>query len=125
MAEGFLKSFDNTLEVHSAGTRPSDKVHPKAVEVMREVGIDLNENYPKNVNQFLDMHINYVITVCDNAKESCPIFTGKVDTNLHIGFNDPADATGSEDEVIAVFRRVRDEIKRDFWDFYISNIKNA
>jgi arsenate reductase len=125
MAEGFLKSFDNNLEVYSAGTGPSDKVHPKAVEVMREEGIDLKKNYPKNVDQFLDMHFNYVITVCDNARETCPIFTGKVDTNLHIGFDDPADATGSEDEVIAVFRRVRDEIKRDFWDFYISNIKNA
>lgn len=125
MAEGFLKSFDNSLEVHSAGTGPSDSVHPKAIEVMNEVGIDLSQNFPKNVDQFLDMHIDYVITVCDNARETCPIFTGKVDINLHIGFDDPAEATGSEEEIISVFRRVRDEIKHDFRDFYISNIKNA
>ena len=120
MAEGFLKSFDNNLEVHSAGTGPSDRVHPKAVEVMKEVGINLNLNYPKNVDQFLDKHFNYVITVCDNARETCPVFSGKVDTNLHIGFDDPAEATGSEEEIIAEFRRIRDEIKDDFWEFYIS-----
>jgi arsenate reductase len=125
MAEGFLKSFDNSLEVHSAGTGPSDRVHPKAVEVMKEVGIDLSMNYPKNVDQFLDTHFNYVITVCDNARETCPVFTGKVDTNLHIGFDDPAEATGSEDEVIDVFKRVRDEIKTDFWEFYNNNIKTV
>lgn len=125
MAEGFLKSFDNNIEVYSAGTGPSDSVHPKAIEVMKEVGIDLSQNFPKNVDQFLDMHIDYVITVCDNARETCPIFTGKVDINLHIGFDDPAEATGSEEEIISVFRRVQDEIKRDFWDFYIFNIKNA
>ena len=125
MAEDFLKSFDNNLEVYSAGTGPSDRVHPKAVEVMKEVGIDLSKNYPKNVDQFLDKHFNYVITVCDNARETCPVFSGKVDTSLHIGFDDPAEATGSEEEIISVFRRVRDEIKHDFGEFYNSNIKNV
>jgi len=123
MAEGFLKSFDNNLEVYSAGTEPSDSVHPKAVEVMNEVGIDLSKNYPKNAEQFLDTPFNYVITVCDNASETCPIFSGKVDNNLHIGFDDPADATGTEDEIISIFRRVRDEIKRDFGEFYIQYIE--
>ena len=123
MAEGFLKSFDNNLEVFSAGTEPSDSVHPKAVEVMNEVGIDLSKNYPKNAEQFLDTPFNYVITVCDNARETCPIFSGKVDNNLHIGFDDPADATGTEDEIISIFRRVRDEIKRDFGEFYIQYIE--
>ena len=123
MAEGFLKSFDNNLEVFSAGTEPSDSVHPKAVEVMNEVGIDLSQNYPKNAEQFLDTPFNYVITVCDNARETCPIFSGKVDNNLHIGFDDPADATGTEDEIISIFRRVRDEIKRDFGEFYIQYIE--
>jgi arsenate reductase len=122
MAEGFLKSFDDTLEVHSAGTGPSDKVHPKAVEVMNEVGIDLSTNFPKNVDQFLDRPFDFVITVCDNARETCPIFSGSVKENLHIGFDDPADATGLEEEIIAVFRRVRDEIKRDFREFYINYI---
>ena len=122
MAEGFLKSFDSTLEVYSAGTGPSDKVHPKAVEVMSEVGIDLSENYPKNVDQFIDRAFDYVITVCDNARETCPVFTGTVEHNLHIGFDDPADATGTEEEVLAVFRRVRDEIERDFGEFYNEKI---
>jgi arsenate reductase len=125
MAEGFLKSFDSNLEVHSAGTGPSDKVHPIAIQVIGEVGIDLSQNYPKNVDRFLDIAFDYVITVCDNARETCPIFTGKVDNNLHIGFDDPAEATGSEEEIISVFRRVRDEIKNDFWEFYKSNIQRS
>ncbi len=125
MAEGFLKSLDDNLEVHSAGTGPSDRVHLKAVEVMNEVGIDLSQNYPKNVDQFLDTPFNYVITVCDNARETCPIFTGKVDKNLHVGFDDPAEAKGSEEEIIAVFRRVRDEIKNDFMEFYNKYIEKV
>lgn len=118
IAEGFLKSFDPHLEVYSAGTGPSDQVHPIAIQVMNEVGIDLSKNYPKNVDQFLDQRFDYVITVCDNARETCPIFTGQVRQQLHIGFEDPAEARGSEEEIIEIFRRVRDEIKRDFLDFY-------
>ena len=124
MAEGFLKSFDKSLEVYSAGTKPSAKVHPKAIQVMNEVGIDLSQNYPKIVDQFLNESFNYVITVCDNAKESCPIFFGKVGKQLHIGFEDPAEATGTEKEILTVFRRIRDEIKRDFYEFYLEEIKN-
>jgi len=123
MAEGFLNSFDQNIEVFSAGTGPSDKVHPKAIQVMNEVGIDLSKSYPKNVDQFLDQTFNFVITVCDNARETCPVFSGTVEQNLHIGFDDPADATGSEEEIISVFRRIRDEIKRDFEEFYINHIK--
>ncbi len=118
MAEGFLKSFDTSLEVHSAGTAPSPKVHPKAVEVMNEIGIDLSANYPKKIDVFLKETFDYVITVCGGAKESCPTFTGKVKHHLHIGFDDPADATGTEDEIYSEFRRIRDEIKRDFFAFY-------
>ncbi len=118
MAEGFLKSFDSGLEVYSAGTAPSERVHPKAVQVMREEGIDLSVNYPKNVDRFIDKPFDFVITVCDHARETCPVFAGQVKTRLHIGFDDPAEAVGSEDEVLAVFRRVRDEIKRDFRKFY-------
>jgi arsenate reductase len=118
MAEGFLKSFDPRLEVYSAGTGPSDQVHPKAIQVMKEVDIDLSENYPKNVDQFLNERFDFVITVCDNARETCPIFIGEVDQQLHIGFEDPAEATGTEEEIFSVFRRVRDEIKRDFYQFY-------
>jgi arsenate reductase len=118
MAEGFLKSFDDGIEVVSAGTEPSGKVHPKAIKAMEEVGIDIRKNYPKSVNGFLNESFDYVVTVCGGAKESCPIFTGKVNHRLHIGFDDPAEAQGSDDEIMTEFRRIRDEIKRDFSKFY-------
>lgn len=121
MAEGFLKSFDAELIVNSAGTKPSSQVHPKAILVMKEVGIDLSKNYPKNADQFINESIDYVITVCDNAKESCPVFIGKVGKQLHIGFEDPAEVTGTDEEILIEFRRIRDEIKKDFYEFY-SNI---
>ena len=123
MAEGFLKAFDDTLKVFSAGTNPSSRVHPKAVQVMQEAGIDISAGYPKDVEQFIDQPFDFVITVCDNARESCPVFTGKVKRRLHIGFDDPAEATGTDDEIYAVFRRVRDEIRRDFNEFYNRKIK--
>lgn len=123
MAEGLLKSFDSELEVYSAGTNPSDKVNPKAVQVMKEIGIDISQNYPKMVDQFLNDPFDYVITVCDNAKETCPVFIGKVGKQLHIGFEDPADATGTEEEILSVFRKVRDEIKEEFYKFYINELK--
>ncbi|HMU43029.1 MAG TPA: arsenate reductase ArsC [Ignavibacteriaceae bacterium] len=123
MAEGFLKSFDSELEVYSAGTKPAKEVNPKAIQVMKEVGIDLSKNYPKMVDKFLNESFDFVITVCDNAKETCPVFIGKVGKQLHIGFEDPADATGTEEEVLTVFRKVRDEIKRDFYSFYNENLK--
>ncbi len=118
MAEGFLKHFDKTLHVRSAGTHPSGQVHPKAVQVMAEAGVDISDGRPENVDLYLDEAWDYVITVCGNAKETCPVFQGKVKEQLHIGFEDPADATGSDDEVLAAFRRIRDEIKTDFYRFY-------
>ncbi|OGC00027.1 protein tyrosine phosphatase [candidate division KSB1 bacterium RBG_16_48_16] len=124
MAQGLLKSFDNQLRVYSAGTRPSARIHPKAVQVMKEVGIDISDGYPKDVNPFLDKSFDYVITVCDNAKETCPVFLGEVKEQLHIGFEDPAEATGTEEEVLAIFRRVRDEIRTEFRKFYQEKIKN-
>lgn len=117
MAEGFLKSFDSSLEVFSAGTKPSSQVHPKAIQVMNEVGIDLTKYYTKVVDQFLNESFDYVITVCDNAKETCPIFLGKVGKQLHIGFEDPAEAIGTEEEILMVFRRIRDEIREKFSEF--------
>ena len=124
MAEGFIKSFDSELNVYSAGTNPSKQVHPKAIQVMKEVGIDLSKNYPKLVDQFLNESFDYVITVCDNAKETCPVFIGKVGKQLHIGFEDPADATGTEEEILSEFRRIRDEIKKDFYKFYKDNLRS-
>jgi len=123
MAEGFLKFFDPALEVFSAGTNPSENIHPKAVQVMQEIGIDISKGYPKNVEMFLNQSFDYVITVCDNAKETCPVFNGDVKKQLHIGFEDPAEATGTDEEILAEFRRIRDEIKRDFHKFYLQ-IKN-
>ena len=121
MAEGFLKSFDPTLSVQSAGTHPSGQVHPLAVKVMAEMGIDISENEPTNVEVFTSYSFDYVITVCDHARETCPVFTGKVTHKLHIGFDDPAEAKGTDGEILAVFKRVRDEIKEDMLKFYQEN----
>ncbi len=114
MAEEFLKSFEPELEVFSAGTKPAERVNPKAIQVMQEVGIDISKNYPKDVEKFVNESFDYVITVCDSAKENCPVFFGSVEKQLHIGFEDPAEATGTEEEILAVFRKVRDEIKEKF-----------
>ena len=122
MAEGFLRSFDKSLEVFSAGTIPAEAVHRLAVQVMREEWVDLSLSKPKSVDEFLDQHFDYVITVCDEANESCPVFTGKVEHRLHIGFDDPARATGSKEEILAVFRRVRDEINLKFRKCYNENL---
>jgi arsenate reductase len=111
MAEGFLRSFDSEIEVFSAGTEPSSHVHPKAVEVMKEKGIDISGHYPQKVQEFLDDAFDYVITVCGHAKENCPVFLGEVKQHLHIGFEDPAEATGTEEEILEEFRRIRDEIQ--------------
>ncbi|MCF6170170.1 MAG: arsenate reductase ArsC [Bacteroidales bacterium] len=118
MAEGFLRFLDPGLEVFSAGTRPAGKVNPHAVAVMREIGIDISDGMPEHVNKFVHTEFDFVVTVCDGAKAVCPVFTGNLRNRLHIGFDDPADATGSEDEILAVYRRVRDEIRRDFTAFY-------
>lgn len=123
MAEGFLKSLDENLEVYSAGTKPAEKVNPFAIKAMKEVGIDISNGAADDVDKYLSQSFDYVITVCDNAKETCPVFMGNVKRRLHIGFDDPADAVGTEEEVMPVYRRVRDEIKRDFYKFYIKELK--
>jgi len=125
MAEGFLKSFDSNLDVYSAGTQPALCVSSRAIQVMNEVGIDISKEHPKSVDQFLGKSFDYVITVCDHAKEICPVFTGKVTHRLHIGFDDPAEATGSEEEILAVFRRVRNRIKEKIFEFYQSKMKDS
>ena len=123
MAHGFLQSFDDSLTVCSAGTKPAARVNAKAVEVMREAGIDLSSHTPKNVEGYLNEEWDYVITVCGNANETCPMFSGKVGERLHIGFDDPSDAVGSDDFIMSEFRRVRDEIKNDFEKFYVTFIQ--
>jgi arsenate reductase len=85
---------------------------------MNEIGIDISANLPKSVGQFLNLRFDYVITVCDHAKETCPLFTGSVSHRIHIGFDDPSEAFGSEEEVENEFRRVRDEIGQAFKQFH-------
>ena len=122
MAEGYLKYFDPELTVYSAGTFPSTAVNPNAIQVMNEIGIDISSGKPENVNQYLEHSFDYVITVCGDAKETCPVFIGEVKEQLHIGFEDPADATGTDEEILSEFRRIRDEIKVDFLEWYIQLI---
>jgi arsenate reductase len=123
MAHGFLQSFDKGLTVCSAGTEPAKQVNPKAVKVMNEAGIDISHHSPKLVDQYLTEEWDYVITVCDNANETCPAFFGKVKNRLHIGFEDPSLATGSEEHIWSEFRRVRDEIKNEFYKLFVELIK--
>jgi len=109
MAEGFLRAFrGETYDAFSAGTRPS-RVNPLAIEAMRELGIDISGHRSKNAADYLGRHFAYVITVCDNAKEACPIFPGPC-IREHWPFEDPADATGTDEEKLKVFRKVRDQI---------------
>jgi arsenate reductase len=123
MAEGFLKSVDKNIDVYSAGTKPAERINPFAIKVMKELGIDISNGIPENVEKYLSQSFDYVITVCDNAKETCPFFVGDVKHRLHIGFDDPADAVGTEEEVMLVYRRVRDEIREEFQKFYNENLK--
>jgi arsenate reductase (thioredoxin) len=110
MAEGLLRhDADDRFEVFSAGTKPS-QVRPEAVAAMRELGIDVSGQRSKSVDEFAAQSFDYVLTVCDNAKESCPIFPGQTVT-IHHSFEDPAAFQGSEDERLAVFRRVRDQLR--------------
>jgi len=122
MAEGFLKSFDKNLEVYSAGTAAEGKVNPFAVKVMKEAGIDISQQKPESVDLYLTDSFDYVITVCDGAKEVCPVFIGNVKHRLHIGFEDPASAKGTDEVVLPIYRKVRDQIKEAFYHFYLNNI---
>lgn len=111
MAEGLLRhGKGDPYEVFSAGTHPKP-VRPEAIAVMQELGIDISGQQSKNVDEFIGQHFDYVLTVCDSAKESCPIFPGKAVT-IHHNFEDPANVQGSEEERLALFRRVRDEMRQ-------------
>lgn len=122
MAHGFLQAMDPSLEVFSGGTQPAARVNARAVEVMREVGIDIASHVPTHVDTYLDQPWNYVITVCGGANESCPAFTGEVERRLHLGFDDPSQAEGTPEFINSEFRRVRDEIRTAFTRFYQSEI---
>ena len=110
VAEGlFRHDAGDRYEVESAGVKPSF-VRPQAIEAMKEIGIDISSHRSKSLNEFLEQSFDYVITVCDNAKEQCPIFPRRAE-RIHWSFDDPAAATGNEEAQLAVFRRVRDEIR--------------
>lgn len=109
MAEGFAHA--NGWEAFSAGTKPETHVHPMAVKAMKDLNIDLSNQKPKPLNQFINKSFDIVVTVCDNARKVCPVFTGKTKLVLHHSFYDPAEAVGTHAEKRAVFNKIRDEIK--------------
>ena len=114
LAEGILRpAVGEAAEVASAGSDPAGYVHPMAVEVMKEIEIDISAHTSKHLDEFLQREVHTVITVCGNADQACPIFPGQAEKH-HWPFDDPAKATGSEEEIRAVFRRVRDEIRAKF-----------
>lgn len=122
MAHGFLQSFDRNLLVCSAGTEASGKLNEKAVEVMHEIGIDISRHTSDPVEKYLNDVWDFVITVCGGANEVCPAFVGKVEHRLHIGFDDPSHAKGSDEFIRSEFIRVRNEIEKAFKEFYLKNI---
>ena len=118
MAEAFLQSFDSNVIVFSAGTKPENKVDDMAIAVMQELGIDISQKIPKSVEKYINEYWDYVITVCDNAKETCPVFLGDVRHRIHIGFEDPSNIQGSDEYRLNEYRRIRDEIKEKFLQLY-------
>jgi len=118
MAHGILQALDERLHVCSAGTNPAARVHPKAVQVMAELGLDIAAHTPHHTDEYLGTSWDYVITVCGNAEANCPVFSGSVGQRLHIGFDDPAEATGSEEQILTEFRHIRDQILAAFFAFY-------
>ena len=124
MAEGILRNAGSDLiEVASAGSDPSGYVHPKAITALEEIGIDISAHTSKHMNDFLEQEIHTVITVCGNADQACPTYPGQTQRH-HWGFEDPAHAEGSEDEIMEIFRKVRDEIKLVF-EAYAAGIRSA
>ncbi len=123
MAHGFLQSFDDRIQVESAGTEASGKLNRGAVKAMAEIGMDISGHTSDSVTKYLNDEWDYVITVCGGANESCPAFIGKVKTRLHMGYDDPSHAVGTEEFIWSEFIRVRDEIKAGFWKLYEDKIK--
>lgn len=114
LAEGILRAAaGNAIEVASAGSKPAGFVHPLAIQVMNEIGIDISAHRSKHLDEFLHQSVETVVTVCGHADAACPMFPGQMNRH-HWGFDDPAHAIGSEDEKLTVFRRVRDEIRHVF-----------
>ncbi len=123
MAHGFLQHFDERITVRSAGTEPAGQVNQTAVKVMKEVGVDISHHTPEMVDRYINDKWDYVITVCDHANETCPLFTGEVKHRLHMGYEDPSHAKGSDEFILSEFYRIRDQIKNDFHQLYIEQLK--
>jgi arsenate reductase (thioredoxin) len=116
IAEGFLRHLaSEDFEAFSAGTKPS-RLNPLAVKVMEEKGVDISGQYSQSIDEFLNESLDYIITVCDHAKETCPVFPGTAE-RIHWSFRDPADAKGSEEEKMTVFREIRDSIEKNIKNF--------
>ena len=109
MAEGFAHEMG--WDAYSAGTKPEIEVNPFSVKVMAEISVDISQYIPEPISKYLDGNFDIIATVCDNAREACPIFTGSCKQKIHRGFIDPADATGSDSEITKTYRRIRDEIQ--------------
>ena len=125
LAEGILRqALGDGFHVASAGSKPAGYVHPLAVKAMSELGIDISTHHSKHLNEFLQQEVETVITVCGNADQACPVFPGQVNRH-HWGFDDPAHATGTEEEQLQVFRRVRDEIGRVFQAYAAGRLDQA
>lgn len=124
MAHGILQNLNSELYVHSAGTNPTLRVHPIAVEVMKDLGIDISHHVPMNVEVYLPERWDYVITVCDGANESCPVFKGDVQHRVHIGFEDPAKEYASPEEERQGFLKIRDQIVLELFRFNARTFKD-
>jgi arsenate reductase len=114
MAEGFIHYKFPEIEVYSAGTNPANEVNPNSVKVMSEIGYDISNQKPTDVEEYKNIDFDLVITVCDSAKENCPVFSGKVGKMIHTPFEDPYMAKGTEEEILMVYRKVRDQIEEKF-----------
>ena len=125
LAEGILRAaLNDGYIVASAGSKPAGYVHPLGIKAMAEIGIDISANTSKHMDEFLNQNVETVITVCGNADQACPMFPGQLNRH-HWGFDDPAHATGTDEEIMTVFRRVRDEIKRVFEAYAVGRMDSA
>lgn len=122
MAEGLLKHITQSkYDIYSAGTKPSI-VRPEAIKVLAEIGIDISENRSKSVEEFVNEKIDYILTVCDNAKEDCPYFPAKTKV-IHHSFEDPAEVSGEAETRLRAFRKIRDEIERYFENDFVKTLE--
>ncbi|MEX0940865.1 MAG: arsenate reductase ArsC [Candidatus Babeliales bacterium] len=117
MLEGYLKQLKPIWKIYSAGTQPSDKVNPLAVKVMAEDSINISAHKPAHVSNFLNQSFDYVITVCDEANNECPTFSGDIKNILYIPFQDPSKISGNEEKKLEIFRKIRDQIKEFAYSF--------